>query len=316
MLWGKGRCKAAQNEFTSDGRIWPRASAAAALIVLCSQLIVPASAKTPGARYCFFGLCHRVSTLSQTETFVGWRGYLLASFYDDCRHDRMNPCSLTSSGAVFRADLPDNAASPLFPDGTVILAYNPASGDASVLRITNAGPYSGERKLDVSRAGADALGFKAAGTAHLVVSVLKSPTVEEATYVKRRVYPSVPGHLGKYPNFDAAYAVAATKLELDPAPAANANAGVEASDGVSSAQDGLIVKPHRAVSPYFARELVMLRVPPRPVTRARQTADATADAPAEATDVASAPAPGAQIGFGAGLRKYMYASPVSGDQGP
>ena len=57
---------------------------------------------------------HRVGTLAQTDTLVGWRGYVLASYYDSCYLDRSNPCGSTSSGAVFRADLPDNAASPLY----------------------------------------------------------------------------------------------------------------------------------------------------------------------------------------------------------
>ena len=119
-------------------------SVATALVVSVSA-VPRADAKSPGTRYCFHGLCYRVGTLAQTDTLVGWRGYVLASYYDSCHRDRSNPCGLTSSGAIFRADLPDNAASPLLPDGTVILAYNPKTGDASVLRINNAGPYSGKR---------------------------------------------------------------------------------------------------------------------------------------------------------------------------
>ena len=174
----------------------PALAGAAATLIVGATAVPTANAKSPGTRYCFHGYCHRVGTLSQTDTLVGWRGYVLASYYDSCDRDPLNPCGLTSSGAVFRADLPDNAASPLLPDGTVILAYNPKTGDASVLRITNAGPYSGERKLDVSRAAAEKLGFRKQGTAALVISVLRSPTKAEANYVGRRVYPSVPGYLG------------------------------------------------------------------------------------------------------------------------
>lgn len=244
--------------------------------VACVFLSLPAAAKTPGTRYCFGGWCHRVGTLAQTETLVGWRGYLVASYYDDCHRDRLNPCGLTSSGAVFRADQPDNAASPLFPDGTIILAYNPKTGDASVLRITSAGPYSGERKLDVSRAGADRLGFKAAGTARLVVSVLKAPTKAEATYVKRRIYPRVPGPLGKFENFDAAYAAAMQKIDAEATGTPIAPA-VGALHEASDEQAGLVEPPRPAVSPYFARELMMLRVPPRPVTRVRLSEERQGD---------------------------------------
>jgi peptidoglycan lytic transglycosylase len=275
------------------------AAALIALPVLCSQFALPVSAKTPGTRYCFSGWCHRVGTLAQTETLVGWRGYLLASFYDDCRHDRLNPCGLTSSGSVFRSDLPDNAASPLFPDGTIILAYNPKTGDASVLRITNAGPYSGERKLDVSRAGADSLGFKDAGVAHLVVSVLKSPTIQEASYVKYHVYQSVPGHLGKFETFDLAYAAATQKLKSQLPVTADSMAEPDLESG-RAFQDELIVKPRPAVSPYFARELVMLRVPPRPVTRT-----GALDHDRGTSDTAASP--GTEFSFGYGLRKFLAA---------
>ncbi len=229
---------------------------------------------------------------------MGWRGYLLASFYDDCRHDRLNPCGLTSSGSVFRSDLPDNAASPLFPDGTIILAYNPKTADASVLRITNAGPYSGERKLDVSRAGADSLGFKDQGVAHLVVSVLKSPTIQEASYVKYHVYQSVPGHLGKFETFDLAYTAAMERLKTQLSITADAAIEPDADD--HTFQDELIVKPRPAVSPYFARELVMLRVPPRPVTRA-----APVDHDRGNPDTAASPS--TEFSFGYGLRKLLTA---------
>jgi rare lipoprotein A len=240
---------------------------AAALLIAGFAAAPTADAKAPGARYCFNGYCHRVGTLAQTDTLVGWRGYVLASYYDSCHLDRLNPCGLTSSGAVFRADLPDNAASPLLPDGTVILAYNPKTGDASVLRITNAGPYSGKRNLDVSRAAAEKLGFQKQGTAALVISVLQSPTKADATYVRRRVYPAVPGYIGKFATVDIALDAAEARLDLpeeddraadDPA-AEFMEAALESGAGIP--------KPQLAVSPSLARELVMLRLPPRPVSR-------------------------------------------------
>lgn len=234
----------------------------AAALTVGAAAVPTAEAKSPGTRYCFHGLCHRVGTLAQTDTLVGWRGYLLASYYDSCRLDRLNPCGLTSSGTVFRPDLPDNAASPLLPDGTVILAYNPKTGDASVLRITNAGPYSGKRKLDVSRAAAEKLGFRSQGVAALVISVLQSPTKAEASYVRRRVYPSVPGHLGKFEAFDIALEAAQERLDIRED--GEQAAGDTAEEGEIAA---LVPKPRLAVSPSLARELVMLRLPPRPVNR-------------------------------------------------
>lgn len=240
----------------------PASIGAAAALIVGAAAVPTAEAKSPGARYCFHGFCHRVGTLAQTDTLVGWRGYLLASYYDSCRLDRLNPCGLTSSGAVFRPDLPDNAASPLLPDGTVILAYNPRTGDASVLRITNAGPYSGKRKLDVSRAAAEKLGFRKQGVAALVISVLQSPTKAEASYVRQRVYPSVPGYLGRFETFDIALEAAEQRLDVrddGEQTAGDTDAEVETA--------ALVPKPQLAVSPSLARELVMLRSPPRPVSR-------------------------------------------------
>ena len=54
----------------------------------------------------------------------------------------------------------DNAASPIYPDGTTLLLWHPQTQEAAVVRVNNAGPYWGERKLDVSRATAEKLGFK------------------------------------------------------------------------------------------------------------------------------------------------------------
>lgn len=305
MLWGKGRYFAVQNSLADGNHHMLRAGVLAALLFLCPHFSVPVAAKTPGAKYCFSGWCHRVGTLRQTESLVGWRGYLLASYYDDCSRDRLNPCGLTSSGTVFRPDLADNAASPLFPDGTVILAYNPRSGGASILRITNAGPYSGQRKLDVSRAAAESLGFRDEGVAHLVVSVLKAPTAKEATYAQRRVYSRVPGYLGRFGNFDQAYEAGLQKLDLGEPQATDAElfASDASSAGDDRAEEELVLKPRPAVSPYLARELVMLKFLPRPVRRARPM---EANAEGQAEDVGMAPP--AAIDFGFGLRKFI-ASP-------
>jgi rare lipoprotein A len=239
--------------------------AAAATLIINATVVPAANAKSPGTRYCFHGYCHRVGTLAQTDTLVGWRGYVLASYYDSCARDPLNPCGLTSSGAVFRADLPDNAASPLLPDGTVILAYNPETGDASVLRITNAGPYSGERNLDVSRAAADKLGFRAQGTASLVICVLQSPTKADATYVRKRVYPPVPGYIGKFATVDIAIETAEARFDFRD-DSEDESAGY--APDPSALENTLVPRPQLAVSPSLARELVILRSAPQPVSRA------------------------------------------------
>lgn len=163
-----------------------------------------AQAKTPGKTYCFRGYCHRVLTLAETQAEVGRKAIVSTSNYDDCSRDRFNPCGLTSSGAVFQAGRADNAASPIYPDGTIILVRHPGNQKSAVLRVNSAGPYHGKRLLDVSRAAAEVLGFKRAGVANLEVRILQAPDNAEATYKKNRVYPAVPGFIGAFASLDGA----------------------------------------------------------------------------------------------------------------
>lgn len=163
-----------------------------------------AEAKTPGKSYCFLGVCHRVLTLAETEAKIGKTQTLNASHYDSCKHDRFNPCGLTSSGEAFNAGRADNAASPILPNGTIILVRNPANGKSAVLRVNNAGPYYRRRTLDVSRGAADVLGFRKRGVASLEVSVLKAPTKAEATYRRKRTYAKVPGYIGAFASIGSA----------------------------------------------------------------------------------------------------------------
>ena len=173
----------------------------------------PAQAKTPGATYCFYKTCHRVKTIAETRALVGKEHSLPASFYDDCKSDRYNPCGLTSSGEVFRPNAPDNAASSIYPDGTKLLVWSPQTGQAIVLRINNAGPYWGNRTLDVSRAAAETLGFKKRGVATLKASILEAPTKAEATYKKGRTYAPVAGDIGRFASAGAAQA-AMTSVQM------------------------------------------------------------------------------------------------------
>ncbi|MEM9355353.1 MAG: RlpA-like double-psi beta-barrel domain-containing protein [Pseudomonadota bacterium] len=163
-----------------------------------------AQAKTPGKVYCFNRVCHRVKTLSETRREIGRDRVVQASHYDDCRRDRFNPCGLTSSGEKFRANDPDNAASPIYPDGTKLLVWNPRNGKTLVVRINNAGPYYSRRLLDLSRGAARKLGFAHRGIARLHVRVLSAPSRREARYRRNRRYSPVPGYIGKFRSMDAA----------------------------------------------------------------------------------------------------------------
>ena len=163
-----------------------------------------AAAKTPGHEYCFHGTCHTVKSLDETRRLVGVTTKLKASFYDDAENDRYNPSNITSSGEYFRSDRPDNAASPIYPDGTKLLVWHPASRKALMIRVNNAGPYWGDRKLDLSRAAAEKFGFTGSGVATVHVTVLEAPSKAEATYKRGRNYPSVKGYLGQFASLDNA----------------------------------------------------------------------------------------------------------------
>ena len=164
------------------------------------------AAKTPGHEYCFHGTCHRVKTLEETRQLVGITTKLKASYYDAAGHDAYNPSNVTSSGEMFHPSRPDNAASPIYPDGTKLLVWHPDSRKALVIRVNNAGPYWGDRKLDLSRAAAETFGFTGRGVATVHVQVLEAPTKAEATYRRGRSYPSVKGYVGKYATLDTALA--------------------------------------------------------------------------------------------------------------
>ena len=179
-------------------------ASAIAAVAIPATTSTPVEAKTPGKTYCFVGKCHRVKTIAETQALVGKEEAITASHYDDCSKDRFNPCGLTSSGEQFHPDRADNTASPIYPDGTQLLVWSPENKRALVVRVNNAGPYWGNRTLDLSRAAAEKLGFEGDGVAKLKLKVIKAPEEHETKYVKNRSYDPVPGDIGQYASLDDA----------------------------------------------------------------------------------------------------------------
>jgi rare lipoprotein A (peptidoglycan hydrolase) len=240
-------------------------ASALAVMLLPVKFATPAEAKTPGSTYCYYGVCHRVKTIEETRELVGVEETITASHYDDCSKDRYNPCGLTSSGERFHPDRPDNTASPIYPDGTTLLVWSPETERALVVRVNNAGPYWGDRTLDLSRAAAEKLGFDGKGVATLRVRVVRAPEPEEATYVENRNYRPVPGDIGEYDSLhDAQYGMAvALALQasaaspLAPVTTANAFASgtersemlvAEAPQSLGRAHGGALVEPARRLA--------------------------------------------------------------------
>lgn len=198
-------------------------AAAVAFVTAVNFQGTSAEAKTPGKTYCFNRVCHRVLTLAETRRLVGRKTSVVASYYSDCRVDRFNPCGLTSSGTKFRPSKADNAASPIYPNGTKILVWNPANKRAAVVRIDNAGPYWRNRKLDLSAAAANKLGFRRRGVARLMVQVLKAPTRREARYRRHRKYAPVAGYIGRFPTMASALSRAGGPITIQRRRIASAN---------------------------------------------------------------------------------------------
>ena len=188
---------------TRGARHWLAAATVAAGVLLGAG--GAAEAKAPGQKHCYGGVCHRVMTLTETSQAIGKMRRITASHYDDCSRDRFNPCGLTSSGEVFRPNSPDNTASSIHPDGTILLVRNPATKLAAVLRVNNFGPFKGNRLLDVSRATAERLGFASRGVASLEVMVVQAPTTAETRYQRKRRYEPVPGFLGGAETVETAF---------------------------------------------------------------------------------------------------------------
>jgi rare lipoprotein A len=185
------------------------AGRAAIALITGAGLFMPghgSEAKTPGHTYCFNRVCHRVKTISETRQSMGETTVVKASFYDSPGRDGLNPSRITSSGEFLASHKPDNAASPVYPDGTKVLVWNPHTQKAAVVRINNAGPYYGSRLLDVSRAAAETLGFANQGVATLHVRVVEPPTDADARYSRGRAYNPVPGFLGIFQSLDMAMA--------------------------------------------------------------------------------------------------------------
>jgi len=242
-----------------------------------------AEAKTPGKKYCFLRTCHRVLTLSEPRRRIGRAHAVPASFYRHCKRDRFNPCGLTSSGTVFRPGKADNGASPIYPNGTKLLVWNPRNKRAAVVRIDNAGPYWGRRTLDLSHAAARKLGFSSRGVARLIVKVIYAPTPSEARYRRRRVYAPVKGYIGRFANL-----AGATRVAMGTKPRVR----YAAAKGQGSRRNPALKPVLPTPSPMTAARLriVSASVPPLPAPRTDITVAALEPAP-------PAPAPATATGL-------------------
>lgn len=105
------------------------------------------------------------SGLSASEAETG-----TASWYGPGFHGRV-----TANGEIFDKEAM-TAAHRTLPFGTLVKVRNLDNGREAVLRINDRGPFARGRILDVSEAGARALGMIESGTARIRIEVLRLGT--------------------------------------------------------------------------------------------------------------------------------------------
>ncbi|MCW3126213.1 MAG: rare lipoprotein [Bacteroidetes bacterium] len=96
----------------------------------------------------------------------------MASFY----HDYFNG-KRTASGELYDSKKL-TAAHKTLPIGTMIKVTNLANARSVIVRVNDRGPYVQGRILDLSRAGAEQLGYIPAGSAKVSYEVINTPVIE------------------------------------------------------------------------------------------------------------------------------------------
>lgn len=84
-----------------------------------------------------------------------------ASFYANKFHGRK-----TSSGAIYHRDSL-TCAHPTFPFGTLLEVVNPKNNKSVIVKVTDRGPFTRNRIIDLSYAAAKELGIIRKGIAHV-----------------------------------------------------------------------------------------------------------------------------------------------------
>lgn len=139
---------------------------------------VPAGANTPSAP--------AVTPAPATNI----RGF--ASYYADRFEGNSTSTGEIYSGQAF------TAASKTYPYNTTLEVTNVTSGQKVTVRVNDCGPHDPNRLLDLSRAAADQIGLRRAGTAAVDVRIVQlgtdGPTCERAAWGKKtKQQATVPG---------------------------------------------------------------------------------------------------------------------------
>ena len=93
----------------------------------------------------------------------------MASWYGAPYHNRRG-----SNGEIYDMHAM-TAAHRTLPLGSIVRVTNPESGNSTIVRITDRGPFIAGRMIDLSRAAADKIGLVEKGTAPVRIEVMKTP---------------------------------------------------------------------------------------------------------------------------------------------
>lgn len=103
----------------------------------------------------------------------------IASWYGEQFHGKK-----TANGELF--DMNElTAAHPTLPLPSFVEVTNVENGKKVVLRVNDRGPFSKSRSLDISKAGAEILGFQDQGTANVRIRLLSNISKEAAVELNR-----------------------------------------------------------------------------------------------------------------------------------
>jgi rare lipoprotein A len=103
----------------------------------------------------------------------------IASWYGKDFHGKY-----TANGEIFDLNAL-SAAHRTLPMPSVVEVTNLENGRSAVLRVNDRGPYARGRIIDVSRRGAQLLGFEGQGTAKVRVKILKAESIQAANLAGR-----------------------------------------------------------------------------------------------------------------------------------
>lgn len=113
--------------------------------------------------------CSSTSGLS----FTGEHQYKLNTIYQG-NASWYSSGHITASGKKFNPN-EMTVAHRTLPFGTTLRLFNPENGNSIKAVVTDRGPFKKDRVLDVSKSGAEALGFRKKGKAKLQYEIMEQP---------------------------------------------------------------------------------------------------------------------------------------------